>query len=68
MVGLLLPRDIAVFGVRFDGDVEGGRPIRTRCEGVSGISEIVSFAREGKKGSSARDRFRRRYRRIASRM
>ena len=26
-----------------EGDAEGGRPRRERCEGVSGMSDIVSF-------------------------
>lgn len=48
------------FGVRFEGEGDGGRPMRARWEGVSGMSENVSFAREGKRGRRARERFRRR--------
>jgi len=52
----------AAFGVGLEGEGagEGGRPIRARWEVVSGMSDIVSFAREGRKGKSARERFRRR--------
>lgn len=47
-------------GVRFEGDGEGRRPIRARWDGVSGMSEMVSFAREGTRGRRAREKFRRR--------
>jgi hypothetical protein len=59
--------DSRLSGVRFDGDGDGERPIRARCEGVSGMSEIVSLAVwEWIIGRKAKVRFRRRYSRIAN--
>jgi hypothetical protein len=49
----------AVYELRFDGEEEGERPIRARWEGVSGMSEIWSLAREGRRGRRPRERFRR---------
>ena len=37
---------VPAFDVPCDGEGRGERLIRARCEGVSGMSEIVSFARE----------------------
>ena len=51
---------VAALGVRFDGDGDGDgdRPIRARCDGVSGISAIVSLARARKRGRRAKQRFK----------
>ena len=36
----------AAIGVRLEGEGEDGRPIRARWDGVSGMSDTVSFAWE----------------------
>jgi hypothetical protein len=53
------------FGVRLEGEGEGERPMRARWEGVRGMSEIVSFAREGMRGRKERMKLVRRYKRRA---